>query len=116
MTSLHSGSPINVYAGSDLNGDQDLNDRPLFVGRNSLRGTSFYEEDMHAAYDIPIAERYHLSLYSEAENIFNHPNENCVATKGCTNAVNNNITSASFLQPTADRNPRGFIFGSKIIF
>lgn len=116
MTYIHSGSPINVYAGSDLNGDTKLNDRPLFVGRNSLRGSNLYEEDMRLAYEIPLSERFRLKLYSEAENLFNHPNLACDAGSGCSSAVNNNITSAEFLKPRSDRNPRGFNFGSAITF
>ncbi len=116
MTYVHSGSPINIYAGSDLNGDQNLNDRPLFVSRNSARGSNLYEEDMRLSYDIPFRDRYHLSLWSEAENLLNHPNLNCSTTTGCTSAVNNNITSAAYLHPVSDRNPRGLYFGSKITF
>jgi Carboxypeptidase regulatory-like domain/TonB dependent receptor len=116
MTYLHSGLPINVYAGKDLNGDQDLNDRPLFIGYNSLRGPNLYEEDLRVNYDIPVFERYHLDFYIESENLFNHPNENCNTTTGCTSAVNNNITSSAFLHPTSDRNPRGLYFGGKITF
>lgn len=116
MTYLHSGSPINIYAGSDLNGDGQLNDRPIGTSRNSLRGPNLYEEDMRTSYEIPLSERFHLNLYSEAENLLNHPNWNCSASSGCTSAVNNNITSAAFLHPTSDRNPRGFNFGSKITF
>ena len=116
MTYIHSGLPINVYNGSDPSGDNVSNARPLFVGRNSLRGPNLYEEDPRLSYDIPLMERLHLNLYSEAENIFNHPNWNCSASSGCTSAVNNNITSSAFLHPTSDRNPRGFNFGSKITF
>lgn len=116
MTYLHSGSPINVYAGSDLNGDTNLNDRPLNTSRNSLRASSLYEEDMRLTYEIPIRERLKLKLYSEAENLFNHPNLNCDAGSGCSGAVDNNITSSEFLQPTSVRNPRGFNFGSMITF
>lgn len=116
MTYLHSGSPINVYAGSDLNGDTNLNDRPLSTRRNSLYGSNLYEEDMRLTYQIPLGERFRLKLYSEAENLFNHPNLNCDAGYGCSSAVNNDIASAQFLQPTSDRNPRGFNFGSMITF
>ena len=52
MTYLHSGSPINVYSGKDLNGDQQLNDRPISVGRNSLRGPNLYEEDLRLSFRI----------------------------------------------------------------
>ena len=116
MTYLHSGLPINVYAGSDLNGDGQLNDRPLFTGRNSQRGSNFYQEDTRVAYDIPFRDRYHLNLWTEAENLLNHPNLNCDSSSGCTGAVVNNITSAQYLLPTSVRNPRGLQFGSKITF
>lgn len=116
MTYIHSGSPIDVYAGSDLNGDENRNDRPLFYMRNALTGPNLYEVDARLGYNLPLPGRFTLNVYSEAENLFNHPNRNCNATSGCTNATNRNITSSSFLQPTADRNPRGFNFGSKITF
>jgi hypothetical protein len=116
MTYVHSGLPINVYNGSDPAGDNVTNARPLFVGRNSLRGSNLYEEDPRVSYDIPFRDRYHLVFFSEAENIFNHPNLNCSASTGCTGAVNNNVTSSAFLHPTSDRNARLFNFGSKITF
>lgn len=116
MTYMHSGSPLNVYAGSDLNGDQNLNDRPLYYKRNNLRGPNLYEEDLRLGYDIPFAGRYKLNLYAESENLLNHPNRDCKVTTGCTKATNVNITSSLFLSPTSDRNPRGFNFGSKIVF
>jgi hypothetical protein len=116
MTYIHGGSPIDVYAGSDLNGDEDRNDRPLFYKRNALTGPNLYEVDARLGYNLPLPGRFTLNVYSEAENLFNHPNRDCKATSGCTNATNRNITSSSFLQPTSDRNPRGFNFGSKITF
>ncbi len=116
MTYVHSGLPINVYNGSDPSGDLVSNARPLFVGRNNRRAPNLYEEDPRISYDVPFRERYHLILFSEAENIFNHPNLNCNTSSGCTTAVNNNVTSAAFLHPTSDRNARLFNFGSKITF
>ena len=41
----NSGYPINVVAGTDLNNDGILNDRPLFVGRNSVQGPSIFQID-----------------------------------------------------------------------
>jgi hypothetical protein len=116
MTFIHSGLPINIYNGSDPGGDNVSNARPLFVGRNRLRGKNLYEEDPRISYDIPFMERFHLNLFIESENIFNHPNLNCSAGNGCTGAVNNNITSSAYLHPTSDRNARLFNFGSKITF
>src|ERR1700721_3258791 len=37
----NSGFPINVIAGTDLNNDGVVNDRPLFAGRNAYTGRGF---------------------------------------------------------------------------
>lgn len=116
MTYLNSGLPINIYAGSDLNGDGQLNDRPLGTSRNSVRGSNFYQEDTRIAYEVPVKERYRVNFWAEAENLLNHPNLNCNASAGCTGAVVNNITSATYLNRTSVRNPRGLQFGSKFSF
>jgi hypothetical protein len=116
MTYMHSGLPINVYNGSDPTGEGVTNARPMFVGRNSLRGKNLYEEDPRISYDVPYKERLHLNLFVESENIFNHQNENCATGSGCTGAVTNNITSGTFMTVTGDRNARLFNFGSKITF
>ena len=116
MTFVHSGYPMNPYAGSDLNKDGNTNDRPLFVARNSVNGPHFYQVDFRAAKDFTYRERYHLELRAEAQDLFNHQNANCNATSGCTSALQNNVATATYGQVTTARIPRQVQFGGRIYF
>jgi len=116
MTYVHSGYPVNPYSGSDLNKDGNANDRPLFASRNSVNGPHFYQVDFRAAKDIQLFERYHLELRAEAQDVFNHQNADCNATSGCSSALQNNVTTSTYLQVTTARIPRQVQFGGRFYF
>jgi hypothetical protein len=116
MTFVNSGYPLSPYAGSDLNKDGNSNDRPLFVSRNSVNGPHFYQVDFRVARDFSFFDKYHLELRAEAQDLMNHQNANCNATSGCSSALQNNVTTKTYLQVTTARIPRQIQFGGRFYF
>ena len=116
MTFMNSGYPINEIAGTDLNNDGVINDRPLFVSRNSLRGSGLSQEDAQLKRYFTIAERYRLGAFVAAENLLNTNNLNCNTTTGCTGSVINTTNSSDFLRQTAARTSRNVQVGLKLTF
>jgi len=116
MSFVHSGYPINPYAGSDLNKDGNSNDRPLFVSRNSVNGPHFYQVDFRTAKDFTIRDRFHLELRAEAQDLLNHQNADCNATSGCSSAIENNVATETYLQIQTARIPRQVQFGGRLYF
>ncbi len=115
-TFLNSGFPINPIAGTDLNNDGVVNDRPLFVERNSLRGRGLHQADLELKRYFDFRDHYHLSAFVIAENISNSNNLNCSTTTGCTGAVVNAVNSSSFLQETSARTARNTQVGINFQF
>ncbi len=116
MTFYNSGYPINIVSGVDLNNDGNLNDRPLFVGRNSIYGPSMLQMDARLARSFTLKERYRLQALLEAENLLNSTNANCSTTTGCTGAVVNTATAVDFGRITSARTARNVQFGLKFTF
>ncbi len=116
MTYLNSGFPINVLAGTDLNNDGVLNDRPLFEARNSRTGRGLKEEDVQIKRYFNIGDRVHLAAFIQTENLFNTNNLNCTTTTGCSSAVISQINSSSFLNETSARTSRNVQIGGSIKF
>jgi hypothetical protein len=52
-----SGTPYTIRTGFDDNGDQIFNDRPLGVGRNSVRGADAFTLNGFFVYNIPIGQK-----------------------------------------------------------
>ncbi len=115
-TYLNSGFAINPIAGTDLNNDGVVNDRPLFVGRNSLRARGLSQEDLELKRYFDFRERYHLSAFAIAENLLNTNNLNCNTATGCTLAVVNAVNSNSFLSEISARTSRNMQFGLDLHF
>jgi hypothetical protein len=112
----NSGYPVDVSAGADLNGDLVLNDRPLFLGRNSVVGPSFFQWDVRLTRRIPFGERYELQLIAETENFTNRLNPACTPEGGCSGAVVRLGSAADFGRLTAARSARVFQFGARFRF
>ncbi len=83
----NSGYPVEVSAGADLNGDLQLNDRPLFIGRNAVTGPSFFQWDARLTRRIRLSDRYEVELIAESENLTNKFNASCTPEGGCSGAV-----------------------------
>jgi hypothetical protein len=116
MTYLNSGFPINELAGTDLNNDGVLNDRPLYVARNTLTGRGLKEEDAQIKRYFHIGDHIQLAAYVQAENLFNTNNLNCNTTSGCSSSVISQINSSSFLSETSARTSRNVQIGGSIKF
>ena len=116
MTFLNSGYPINETAGTDLNNDGVVNDRPLFVGRNSLNGSGLSQEDAQIKRYFNIGERVRVAAFFEAENLLNTNNLNCNTTSGCTGSVISTTNSSDFLRQTAARTSRNVQTGLSVKF
>ena len=116
MTFMNSGYPINPIAGTDLNNDGVINDRPVFVSRNSLYGSGLSQEDAQLKRYFNFGERFHLAAFVEAENLLNTNNLNCNTTTGCTGAVINTVNSSNFLSQTSARTSRNVQTGLSLKF
>jgi outer membrane receptor protein involved in Fe transport len=69
------GRRFNVFAGSDANLDGNpLSDRPGTLGRNTLKGPSFYSFDMRVARELHLNERVTAELSADFFNLFNRTN------------------------------------------
>mgnify|MGYP000887921434 CR=1 FL=1 len=111
-----SGFPINPLAGRDLNGDGVNNDRPLFLGRNSIEGPGFHEVNLRLSRTFNLyGERWMLEVIGEAENLFNSTNPSC-GVSSCTGAVQNVYTAPDFGRYTSALHSRQIQLGGRIRF
>jgi hypothetical protein len=125
----NSGAPYTITTGFDDNGDSIFNDRPIGIGRNSIRmpsqatlsanfsysmglglpqpraAVAMQERDRRAAAE-PSA-RYRLVFTLSANNLTNHANYG-----GFSGAM----TSSFFMQPTSVANPRKIDLGVSVRF
>jgi hypothetical protein len=104
--------PFNVLLGSDRNFDNNNNDRPLGVGRNTGRGFDYASLDLRLSRRFRLTERVELQLLAEGFNVLNRSN---------FGVPNNTFGSGAtplptFGQPTAAFDPRQFQFGMKVNF
>jgi hypothetical protein len=101
----HSALPYNITTGRDDNHDGYVNDRPPGVGRNSARGTDFWQADARISKTLRLAAR-RVELLVEAFNLANRPN---------WLAYNGNLASGqSYGKPTSSSPPRQVQFGIRI--
>ncbi len=119
LVNASSGDQQNLVTGSNLSGDALSNgqQRPLFVGRNTLRTPSIYQAD--ARYTRTFAtlfERVKPQIIVEANNFLNRSNFTTINTTAGTNAAGV-ITSAPSLLPTGTvLEARILQFGARIDF
>ena len=126
VVSAISGAPVNEIVGRDVNGDLDVNDRPIrgiddtlfpirsaldAQGRaviNGLEGPGSFLVDMSFRYSVPLANGLEsLDLFYDIFNVLNR--ENLVAPTG-------NRASSTFMVPTAAQFPRQMQFGIRVRF
>ena len=72
-----SGDVFNLGSNRVLNGDASTGaafQRPLFVGRDTLRGPAVYEMNARFSREFAIRERYRVEAFAESTNVFNHDN------------------------------------------
>ena len=87
LANISSGDQQNIVANRLLNGDPKAGTgsttgsgastaatRPLFIGRNTVRGPNIVQLDARYTRAFPLGERLKPSFIAEANNILNHPN------------------------------------------
>ena len=72
------------------------------VGRNSLRGPGFFQWDMSAIKNFPLAGRFTMQFRADIFNILNHPNFANIDTGICSSVAYPNATSAVCTPNTTD--------------
>lgn len=108
--SYRSGAPYNVTTGNDDNGDQNFNDRPPGVKRNSARGPSTSTVNLRLTRPFKVSSAS-IELIAEAFNIFDKTNP--------TSFIGN-MKSPAFGQPTevlpGAFGPRQIQLGARVDF
>jgi outer membrane receptor protein involved in Fe transport len=77
LGNVSSGDTLNLLANRVLNGDATTGGvtRPLFVGRNTARGSNIYQFDIRYTRTLAtFFERLQPQIFVEAQNVANHPN------------------------------------------
>jgi hypothetical protein len=98
LTVVASGDQQNITANANLTGDTKVASvtRPLFIGRNTVRGPKVVQFDLRYTRTLfTLWERVKPQFFVEFNNIFNHPNVTSLNTvvpvdsTGCPKASNN---------------------------
>lgn len=101
LGNFSSGDEQNIVANQTLNGDSTTNSvtRPLFVGRNSVRGPNIYQVDLRYTRTFNVSEHFKPQFFLEANNLFNHPNITSLNTKVSVNAAGYPVDSSNNMIP-----------------
>jgi hypothetical protein len=104
LANLSSGDQQNLISNRVLNGDSLAGagvNRPLYIGRNTLRTPSVYQVDArYSRTFFKLWERLSPEFFLEANNVFNHPNITSINTTATVNTAGI-ITSNPTLAPTS---------------
>ena len=103
LANLSNGDQLNETTSTVLNGDPAGSgiQRPLFIGRDTLRGPNIYQIDMRYTRTIfSRHDRIFVKLLAEANNAFNIKNVTAINTTAVTNATGF-ITTPPTLAPTS---------------
>lgn len=106
VITARSALPYNITTGRDDNGDDNFNDRPSGVGRNSGRGGDLWQADVRLSKSLRFASR-RIELLAEAFNATNRSN---------WTAYEGRQTSKSFGRPTDSATPRQVQLGIRVDF
>jgi Carboxypeptidase regulatory-like domain/TonB dependent receptor len=113
-----SGDLFNVGSNRALNGDTTIangNQRPLYLGRNTVRGPGVYQLDFKYSRVFPIGERYKPEFFAEWWDMLNHSNITGLNTTATVDAAGN-ITAPPTYLATAALDNRLLQFGFKLRF
>jgi hypothetical protein len=100
----------------NLNGDPTIpasQQRPLYIGRNTIRGQGIYQMDARYSRIFPISERIRPEFLVEAWNLFNHSNVTGYNTTATVDAQGRILTPPSMAQ-TAALDPRLLQLGVRV--
>ena len=117
-----SGDIFSEGSNVNLNNDPTIPailQRPLFIGRDTIRGPKVIQMDVRYSRIFPVGERWKPEFFAEAWNVFNHSNvsgsgtgQNTTATVDSTGKI---IAPPTFLQINA-LDPRLLQLGFKLSF
>ena len=119
LVNATSGDAQNLVTGSNLNGDAQSvgQQRPLFVGRNTLRGPSIYQADARFTRTFAtFFERVKPVIFVEANNFLNRSNITSINTTATTNAAGAITTPATLVPTSTVLEARILQFGARIDF
>ncbi len=102
LANLSSGDQESITTSTNLNGDPaGAPQRPLYVGRDTVRTPSVYQVDMrYTRVLFSIRERLHARFIAEANNVFNRRNVTTISSSAVTNSAGVITTQPTFL-PTS---------------
>lgn len=118
MLVASSGDVFNLNSNRNLNGDTSVPNgaqRPLFVGRNTVRGQNIYQLDLRYSRIFPVKERWKPEFFAEFNNIFNHTNVTGLNSTASVDAQGNILTPPTYLTTVA-LDPRLVQLGFRLTF
>jgi hypothetical protein len=99
-----SGDVFNMASNRILNGDSSTAatyQRPLYVGRDTIRGPAVYELNARFSREFPIWERVKLEAFAESTNVLNHDNITGLNVTAQVDPAGNILVPASLAHTTA---------------
>ncbi len=99
-----SGDTFNLGSNRVLNGDTSAGtafQRPLYVGRNTLRGPAVYEWNARFGRTFGIRDKGHLEAFAESTNLLNHDNITGINSTAQVDANGAIVTPATQAHTTA---------------
>ena len=118
MATIQSGDVFNMGSNQVLNGDPLTTtafQRPLFIGRNTIRGPRTSEFNIRYTRSIPLTERMNLEFIAESTNVFNRTNVVGLNTTATVDSAGNIIVPPS-LNATAALDQRLLQLGFRVSF
>jgi hypothetical protein len=115
---MQSGDVFNMGSNLILNGDPSTPStfqRPLFVGRNTIRGPWISEVNMRYTRLFPLTERVRLEFIAESTNVFNHTNVVGLSSTATVNSAGTIVAQPS-LAATSALDQRLLQLGIKLSF
>jgi hypothetical protein len=107
-----------VGSNRTLNGDSSTGNayqRPLFVGRNTLRAPNMYELNIRYSRTFVVKERWRPEFFMESTNLFNHTNVTGINSTATVDKLGQ-ITAPASQAWTAAMDQRLIQFGVKLSF
>jgi hypothetical protein len=98
IATIQSGDVFNMGSNRVLNGDPSTSSafqRPLFIGRNTLRAPRTSEFNVRYARLVPLGERMKLEFIAESTNVFNRSNVVGLNSTAAVDPAGNIIASPS---------------------
>ena len=98
ILTMQSGDVFNLGSNKNLNGDGSAGaafQRPLFVGRNTLRAPAVYEWNLRFSRSFRFKERARLEAFAESTNVLNHDNITGIAVTALVDSTGAILTPAT---------------------